>query len=130
MYEYSGRPTFDDVDAKILAERAKVWNKRSGPRVGDFVRMLDNTLRRFTHDWGDGLQVTCTKFGGSFHLCDHGAVSYSGALDPAIPKAQLAVTKLRRLGSFWFFHHNEWRAHNGVHVNIRCRVFREVERPQ
>ena len=122
--------TLDEIDSGILAARATLRNRFPGPRVGDFIRMRDGSLRRFTHDWGDGIQVTCTGKGlggGRFYLDNHGRADYSGALDPAIPTAKIAPTSETMLGAFWFFRHNSARAHNGVDVEAVCRVYRERE---
>lgn len=128
------RPTFDARDAEILAERIKAWDQRPGPRVGDFVRKVDGSLHRFTHHWGDGLQITWSENArkgadtyhcGSFYL-GHGYVEFSGGLDPAIPVDKLVRTDEVRLGRFWFFHHNWTRAHNGVHCDAPCRVWQVV----
>ncbi len=125
-------PEFDAIDGTILAERTLKRSARSGPRVGDFIRMMDGTLRRFTHDWGDGLQTTYRwrdtgrVEGGSFHLGRDGGADYSGSLDQAIPLAQIQDTGEHQDGDFWMFHHGEMRAHNGVNVKAPCRVFQQI----
>lgn len=122
-------PDFDAKDAEICAQRVATYAKIVAPRVGDFIRMRDGTLRRFTHDWGDGMQTTvgdkhpCTG-DASFYFGD-GYMSFSGALDPAIPLQQIESTDEIQLGSVWFFHHNETRAHNGVYTKIPFRVYRQ-----
>lgn len=119
------RPTFDDVDQAICDKRIAAWNERSGPRVGDWVLMPDGAQLRFTHDWGTDIQTTHPRLSGdaSFYL---GAnyMEFSGSLDSAIPKAALLQIEGTIPGSAWFFHHNEVRAHNGVHFKVPCRVFR------
>lgn len=112
-------PKFDDTDKEILERREALFNARSGPRVGDFVRFPDGTVDRFSHDWGETIQTTK---GGSFYL-GNGYMSFSGGLDPAIDKADLRPTYEMRGGSCWFFHHNYHAAHNGVDVTIPCRVY-------
>ncbi len=120
----SEHPQFDELDAALLHKRELLWNKRTGPRVGDWCRMPgEDKLRRFTHDWGDGLQTTWPQHGlGSFYFSGGGA-SYSGSLDPSLPKTALIDTGERKPARFWFFHHDHSRAHNGVHFEIECRVF-------
>jgi len=122
----------DDRDAGILETLAGAWAKREGPRVGDFIQMLDGSLRRFTYDWGDGLQTTLTShpvhgtYGGSFYF-GHGAMSYSGGLDHEIPNESIQPTGEAREGRAWFFHHGHPGAHRGVGCKTPCRVFTQTE---
>lgn len=120
------RPEFDTADQKLLDSRLLAWSRVDGPRVGDYVRMLDGTLRRFTHDWGDSIQTTHPKFSGdaSFYFAGD-YMSFSGSLDSAIPKMKLIATTESKPGYAWFFHHNESRAHNGVSFQVPCRVFEQ-----
>lgn len=119
----------DAIDGAILAERSFCYGAKAGPRVGDWVEMLDGSVRRFTHDWGDEIQTTSGSEWGrgdqSFYL-GKGYCSFSGSLDRAIPKGQLVDAGEQRQGSVWFFHHNETRAHNGVRASMPFRVFRQV----
>lgn len=125
-------PTFDDRDAVILAERQQKRDARQGPRVGDFIIMLDGTTRRFAHNWGErGLQPAYRWNDGkvevgSIHLDENGGASFSGGLDGIIPLARIAETDQTMEGRFWFFHHGWMKAHNGVYVTIPCRVFQET----
>lgn len=114
-------PHFDRRDSEILSRRVFHWNARKGPRVGDYVIMPDATVERFSYDWGKDIQTTPA---GAFYLGENGTVSYSGGLNAAIPKANLVLTDETREGQFWFFHHNDSKAHNGVNVKAWCRVFR------
>lgn len=116
----------DQINTKILVKRKRKFNSHAGPRVGDFVKMLDGTLQRFCHDWGDEIQTTDGKFGASFHLYKSGCSDFSGGLNPAIPKTKLEQTEEIEYGSFWFFSHDEVKAHNGIYVKIPCRVFKQL----
>jgi hypothetical protein len=126
------RPTFDDTDADLLAARLAKRSTIEGPRVGDWIEMLDGTLRRFTHDHGEhGLQTTAVSknydFGpGSFHLHRSGFMDYSGALDPCVKRQQIEDTGRTAPAPCWFFHHDMARAHNGVTVEIECRIYRQT----
>jgi hypothetical protein len=130
---FEAPPDFDERDAEIATERLAIWNKRQGPRVGDFVHMLDGTLRRFAHDWGEDIQTTCKRqtLGakddacGSFYFFGE-SMSMSGGLDRAIPKSGLVDTGEFQNGSTWFFHHNQSGASRGVYFTVPCRVFRQV----
>ncbi len=117
--------SFDSEDGTIAIARLAAWNEREGPRVGDWINMRDGTRRRFTHDWGDGLQTTTPQFGlGSFYLGD-GYADYSGALDPTVMRENIEATSEISPGDFWFFHHNFWGAGRAVNVELSCRVFNE-----
>ena len=120
------QPEFDDQDARMLAKRVDRREEQAGPRIGDFVKMLDGTTRRFTHDWGEDIQTTCKDGLGSFHLTAGGDGNYSGGLDAAISKSGLEETGKTLKGAFWFFHHDRRRAHNGVYFKTPCRVFAQV----
>lgn len=129
--EERGFPVFDDRDSALLAERVARRNEHKGPRVGDYIKMLDGTTRRFSHHWGDGVQTTYVwrdgrQDTGSFYFDRSGYMSMSGSLDDAIPLAQIEDTGETREGPAWFFHHDWMTAHNGVHVMVPCRVYRQV----
>lgn len=117
---------FDQRDGEILQDRLAKWSSGKGPRVGDWCIMLDGTVRRFSHDWGDQIQTTHPEFGiGSFFF-GNGYMSYSGSLDSAIAKNLLVDTGEEKDGRAWFFHHDFWGAHRGVEFNIPCKVYREI----
>ena len=122
------RPDFDEIDARILTEREAEYNLVRGPRVGDFLRVTADTFLRFTHDWDDSIQTTVMPkhpcYGdASFYLSRDGYVSFSGSLDVAIDKTKLRDTGEKLDGSFWFFHHNQPAASNGVYFKMQCRVY-------
>lgn len=117
-------PNFDDKDAAIVLAAIVIWNERGGPRVGDWCRMPDGEMRRFTHEWDEGLQTTLPRLdgGGSFYFAN-GYVSFSGTLDQIIPFGRIFPTDEIKPGAAWCFHRNMPRAHNGVHFTVPCRVF-------
>jgi hypothetical protein len=123
---FDAPPDFDEKDAEIARDRLAIWNARQGPRVGDWVDMLDGTQRRFTHHWGDSIQTTCGNVeSGSFYFYGE-SMSFSGSLDPAIPINRLQDTGEIRHGRAWFFHHSQSGAGRGVYFTVPCRVFRQV----
>jgi hypothetical protein len=121
-------PQFDARDDALLVKREAAWNARdpNRPRVGDFVKLPNGELHRFSHDWGDSLQHS--KIGsGSFFLMQNGFADFSGGLEPAIPLDRIKLTSETQPGWFWFFHHDFTTAHNGVHVRMLCRVYEVTE---
>jgi hypothetical protein len=117
------KPQFDEKDSAILAKREALFNAHPGPRVGDYVQFPDHHVERFSHDWGDSIQTTDGLYGQSFYLDRTGYADFSGGLNPAIAKAELVDLLAPMRGSFWFFHHDQARASNGVEFSIACRVF-------
>lgn len=122
-------PKFDAQDARILRERAFAYRDRSkaGPQVGEFVRYPDGAMHRISYHWGDDVQKVQTSDGGSWYLGNHG-INFSGGLDPGIPTASLTLTDETQLGSVWFFHHDQWTAHNGVDAQMTFRVWETTEK--
>lgn len=114
----------DEQDAKILSDRLEMYNALEGPRVGDWVIWSENEgarqYRRFSHDWGETIQ---TSFGGRWYLGE-GYMSFSGGLEPPAPKTDFVDTLETKSAICWFFHHDKWRAGNGVEVFVEFRVFR------
>lgn len=118
---------FDERDAEILRASTRERDATEGPRVGDFVRMPDGELRRFTHEWDDGFQTTIrANVDTSFYLGRDGRVSFSGSLDRTIARERIEATDETKDGRFWFFHHGEVGAHRGVDAMTPCRVYRVV----
>ena len=120
------RPTFDKRDAEILAASIKARDSFDGPRIGDFIRMKNGELRRFTYRWPEGIQTTWKGESGSFYLDKEGYVSYSGSLESQIPFSRIRDTGQFREGAFWFFHHGFQQAFHGVDCRAPCRVYEEI----
>ncbi len=116
----------DDQDREILRRNFNALEEIAGPRVGDFVRFADGTLRQISHDWDEyGVQ---TSDGGSWYL-EEGYVSFSGGLYGCTPTEALTLTRERREGNVWFFHHNYRTAGGGVHAWVPFRVYESTEQP-
>lgn len=109
----------DNVDLKILIKRKRNFARQTVPTVGDYVLFKDGRRRRISHVWDDSVQ---TSDGGSWYISDN-AVSFSGGLFPCVKKETLSLVNTKETGIFWFFSHDEWRANNGVHCYIDCRVW-------
>ena len=114
-------------NAEHIETRRVAKATRPGPDVGDYIRMKDGTLRRFTHKWDDGIQVTVRGQSGSFYMLTNGAASYSGSLDPSVPMNKIRRTDETALGTFWFFDGERSGAGRGIDCAIPCRVFEEME---
>jgi hypothetical protein len=110
----------DDRDKTILAARVAAFDPTEGPRVGDYVEFIDDVTRRISYIWPHGVQ---TSEGGSFYLGE-GYMDFSGSLHPTIPTETLTLIEgVTREAWAWFFHHDYWTAHNGVHVRVSVRVW-------
>jgi hypothetical protein len=120
----TGEPEPDLKDFQIAGKRIIAYNKCQGPRVGDFVIMPDGRYERFTYDHGDGIQITCGRGSESFYIGEKGYVSYSGGLDPCIPREKIKPTDEKKRGRYWFFHHDYWHAHCGIGLIFDIRVFK------
>lgn len=116
----NARPTFDAKDNELLDEKVAARRQRLGPLVGDYVRMPNGELERFSYDWGRDIQ---TSKGGSFFLHGCGTAEFSGGLNPAISKSLIKPTGETKPARFWFFHHNVVQAHNGVHFEVDVPVY-------
>lgn len=112
----------DATDCEIRDRRREIRDGLWGPRIGDFVRMLDGTTQRFTHDWGDDIQ---TGTGGNYYLPKSGHASYSGALNAAIPHSSLVELAEVLPGAFWIEHHGYLCGGCGVEVTLECRVYQQ-----
>lgn len=123
MLKYGVIDKLDERDLKILEERAAAFVALEGPQVGDYVEFACGTVRRFSYKWDDGIQTSAVN-GGSYYLYQDGMVSFSGGLYPSVGFDKLVKSEEKRLGTFWFFSHNEPRAHNGVTVQVECRVWK------
>jgi len=120
----------DEVDRAILVARVIQRDAVEGPRVGDYVRFETGRLARITYLWPCDAQITALR--GSWYLDAGGYVDFSGPLSspvqPAVPIGELQPDDEIRAGEFDFFHHDEHRPNNSVHVMVPCRVYRRVER--
>ncbi|MFB6274324.1 MAG: hypothetical protein ABEL51_15680 [Salinibacter sp.] len=119
----------DETDYDILVRRYKRFKTLPGARTGDWLIMPSGRFQRVAHHWGDSVQPTDGD--GSFHLQKGGTISHSGGLQLPIPIEQLVDTGRLKPAKVWFFHHDMWRARNGVTTTIPCRIFQvEGEVPE
>ena len=124
IYDYGANPAV--VDVELARQRLNALNKRTGPRVGDFVWFPgEERPRRFTHDLSDGSIQTTIKQSNdsSFYITRNGYCDFSGSLDSPIWLDQCHDTGEKRLGGVWFFSRNLSGAHRGVTVRLPFRVY-------
>ena len=120
----------DERDAAIKAEIQAGFDRRTGPRVGDFIEFANGTIERVSHVWDgmaeyggtDGVQ---TSEGGSWHV-SRSCASFSGGLNSIIPFTTLTDTGETREGSGWFWHHDIAGGNRGVPTNFTFRVYRST----
>lgn len=114
-----------ETNLRILKERVFDFNKKEGPRVGDYLELPYGLMTRFTHAWDDGIQIG----GGSasYYLGDGGYISYSGGLDPSIEYTSIEPTEKVKDGMVWFFNEGYTGGGRGVHFYIPFRVFKLVD---
>lgn len=105
----------------ILEERTKLFNKRPGVRVGDFLKLSNGKYLRFSHNWGNKVQTSGVDK-GSFYF-GNGYCEFSGSLYAPIDKSKLTQLDETAEGDIWIFNNNEICAHNGVYFKIKFRVF-------
>lgn len=135
----------DATDDAIIAARMADYDRRDGPRVGDFIRFADGQTRRASHVWpadwhDDNIARVQTSDGGSFYLGGLGPrsatvdlmsgdepgrafVSFSGALYNGVRADALIPTTELRDGSVWVFHHDWPGAGRGVDAVVPFRVY-------
>lgn len=111
-------------DFEIMQQRQAALDTHEGPRVGDFIVRTDGRVQRFSHDWDEcGLQ---TADSGSFYITQGGYASFSGALDPTLPRERIGPTDETRSGWVWFFSEDYVGAGRGVQCLLTFRVYREL----
>jgi len=121
--------TLNPINLEIVAARMEAFNKRQGPRVGDFLRLpatdpRQGDMTRFTQRWPDKIQTG--GMGGSFYLGSN-YLDYSGSLDSGIIPADIIPTDETRDGSLWIFDLGQSGAHRGVDFMRPMRVFKTRE---
>lgn len=116
----------DPRDNLILFHRQTALLDRTGIGEGDWVDSPEwDTPRRVSHVWHDdhgAPEWVQLSTGGSWYLGD-GHISFSGSLDPSLPAAGFSDTGSVRPATVWFFHHDQWRAHNGISARVYQRVW-------
>jgi len=117
--------TVDPFNLELVATRMAAFNKRKGPRVGDFLKLpatdpRQGNMTRFTHYWGDSIQTG--GMSGSFYLgTDY--QSYSGGLDTGPAIGDILPTDETRMGSIWLFDRGMSGGGRGVYFTQPMRVF-------
>jgi len=108
----------------ILARRQKALLEREGIEQGDFVIRHDGTICRVAHNWGDLVQLTGSRYSGSFYLGEYGVVEYSGGLEPGVSADLIEETFDFMEGDCWFFSQDIPRGGNAHYTRAQFKVFR------
>jgi hypothetical protein len=114
----------------LFIKRRDKYNRRKGPREGDWVIEKNGKISRITYIWTDEkgipfqIQTGGSKY-GSFYL-GNGYISYSGSLDHGHKPNKLRMLKRKMEGQVWFFKDNMWGAHRSVDFMMEFRVFKVI----
>ena len=118
--------TTDPKNVANLAAFMAAYDKREGPREGDWIRHPSGYMSRITADWESHVQPGGAKY-GRYHLNQHGA-SYSGSCEPCIPVSGLRKTEEVKDGSVWIWDRGFSGAGRGVDFVVPFRVY-ETDEP-
>lgn len=130
--EYSkASKELDDIyiaeNQEQINEKLKRWNQESklAPRAGDFLLLPNGTYFRFTVviQYKDQIHLQASH-GGSFYF-SYGYMDMSGTCGDKIDIESIELTDEEKLGSCWIFDREVARAHNGVHLKVPCRVWKQ-----
>jgi hypothetical protein len=118
--------TIHPANLEIVATRMAAFDKRKGPRTGDFLRLpvtdpRQGDLTRFTDHWGNFIQTGGSRY-GSYYL-GFNFLSYSGGLDSGLAVSDILPTDETIDGSLWIFDLDCHRAGRGVDFMRPMRVF-------
>jgi len=91
MLTQLSRAELDAIDLQILRERQAKRDRQPGARIGDFLRMPDGTLRRFSSKWNESWKENCflgvllnengRQVHENFYLDDKDNVEFSGEVN-------------------------------------------------
>lgn len=117
----------DEKNKNLLAQRAqarRALESEGEPLVGDVLVFPGGRKSRVAYVWRAQGLIQPEDRRGSYFLCESGDASFSGSLDGPVEIGSLRRTDARRSARFWIFSNNEWRAHNGIDVNLDVAVWR------
>ncbi len=109
------------INLELLKQKIVEYDKRTGPRVGDYLELPYGMKTRFTHAWDEGIQI---GGGSSSFYLGKGYISYSGGLDPSIEYKYLQDTGTKEDGMVWFFNKDWSGGGRGVNFYMPFRVFK------
>ncbi len=116
--------TDHEINLEILSKRVALLNEVEGPRVGDYLKLPNNTYTRFTESWGHHIQ---TGGGSNSYYLGNGYCSYSGSLDSGVKLTDIRLTQEVKDGEIWFFERDWHKADNAVYYSIPFRVYELIE---
>ena len=116
----------DEKNQAILRRRIELWEKKTGPKQGDFVRFADGELRLISHVWDCYEDVNKwaiqTSKSGSLYFGD-GYMDFSGGLDSGIDFSHFKLTDDKQDQTCWFFDHDWARAGGAVYAKVPAPVW-------
>lgn len=117
-------PEIDETDMADLLRRCGArWAMMPvRPLDGDMLRRKDGSVERVGYVLSSE-RVQPGNNPSGVYLNWSGGSSYSGGMDASV---QIEPTDEVLTGHFWFFHHGQSRANNGIDVWIPVRVWQEV----
>lgn len=121
--QYTIKRAQEDINNILEAE--KNFNKRTGPRIGDYINLPDGQQTTITHIWEDGQIQTGNR--GSCHLTKSGYISRSGSLDTGLKAEDIQPTTETKKGLIWSWHQNLSGGGRGVYFNITFKVYKTVK---
>jgi hypothetical protein len=113
-----------EKDFALYRARVEAIAKITEISQGDAVILPDGEVRRVTHCWPDGIQLTNGPgWDASFYIGKDGYCSYSGSLCPAIPREAFVLTEKTLDCPAWFFSEDYARAFSGVYCKMPFKVW-------
>lgn len=115
-------------DFAVLTKRIQKLDQHEGPRIGDFVRMADNSLLRLASQYPDepkamqpSVTPSCTVYINRSGICE-----YSGTLGDSLPLDTLQQTPQTQPGHVWFFSTDQPKTR--LYASVSFRVYQYTSR--
>jgi len=117
-----------EVNNIYVKKAIQGYNKRKGPRVGDYL-VVEGKITRVTYVWGrEAIQAGGHQH-GQYFLGKGGWCSYSGSLDSSVDCTGAKLVGHKK-GDIWFFSKDWMQAEGGITATIECRVYLVSKAPK